>query len=830
MNQGLFKKLLPHLLAIVVFLGVAAVYCKPVLQGKVVSQHDITNWKGAIHQSELYNASHGHYPLWTNSLFSGMPTFQVGGIGGNFVGGYVHAVLTLGLPVPLQFFFLACICFYFLCLILRINPYLGILGSLAFAYATYDPVIISVGHDTKMWSIAYMPALLGAVLLIYQRRYWLGATLTALFSSAMVAMNHLQITYYLFLVIGVMTIFYLVEWIRNREFRHLMLAAVFTVGATAVGVLCNAVSLFSTYEYQKLTIRGGASPLADSTHTASSQTGLEKGYALSYSMNLAEPFVLMVPRIYGGSSDHEEVSEENSKAVEALRALPQQLQQELPLSFYWGGMTKPGEVGTSGPPYSGAIICFLAILSLFVLQDRQKWWAATAIVLAIFLSWGSYLEGFNTLAYKYLPFYNKFRAPSMILVIPQLLLAMLAVLGINQILTTQDKASLLKPFKRGLIATGGVFVLLFLLYFSFDFLSGADHNVLEQVRGMNQAPLTEAVRGFYDGLKADRQSLMMNDILRSLGFIAAAGLLLFLLIRGSLKPVVVISSLAVLVMIDLLSIDSHYLNSDNYIDPTDNTASFQKTKADEEILRDTAYYRVLNVNGNRFSENITSYYYNSIGGYHPAKLLIYQDLIDRYLSQQIPPDHILDMLNTRYLIRKDNQNLTQAYQKRESAYGPVWLVKQVQFVKNAREEMDRLEHLNPRDTAVVQESFRASVPSQPVADSTASIRLLRNDNDKITYESQAASSQFAVFSEIYYPAGWTARVDGTEAPIIKVDYALRGLALPAGKHQIEFTFRPEGYYRGKSVASIASVLAILLLAGTLFMEYRRRLARPSDAS
>ncbi|HEU4576524.1 MAG TPA: YfhO family protein [Chitinophagaceae bacterium] len=822
MKQGFLKKALPHIIAIVVFLVVAAIYCKPVLEGKVISQHDITNWKGAIHQSEVFKETHGHYPLWTNSLFSGMPAFQIGGIGGNYIGGYVHLLLTLNLPVPLQFFFLACICFYILCLVLRVNPYIAILGSLAFAYATYDPVIISVGHDTKMWSIAYMPALLGSVMLIYEKKYWLGAALTALFSSAMVAMNHLQITYYLFLAIGVMTIFFVVNWIKNKEYKHLLLAAAFTIGATVIGVLCNAISLFSTYEYQKETIRGGASELRDTSSTvAHSQTGLDKDYALSYSMNIAEPFVLMVPRIYGGSSDHEEVSQENSKAVEALRSLPQQLQQQLPFSFYWGGMTKPGEVGTSGPPYSGAIICFLAILAMFILDGKHKWWAGAAVVLAIMLSWGSYFEGFNELFYKYLPFYNKFRAPSMIMVIPQLLLAMLAVLCLNKIIATENKKELLVPYKKGLVATGAVFVVLFLLYFSFDFLSGSDKSILSQVQQMNQAQLTEAVRTFYDGMKADRQSLMMNDILRSLGFIAAAALLVFLLIRNTLKPLTATLIITALLLIDLLSIDTKYLSSDNYVDKVDNTAAFQRTKADDEILKDTSYYRVLNINGNRFSENITSYYYNSVGGYHPAKLRIYQDLIERYLSQQFPNENILDMLNTKYLIQKDNLGQTQAYQKRDSAYGPVWFVKNVRFVKDANEEMAVLGNLDTRDTAIMQEAFKPAVPFMPQPDSSATISLVKNDNDVITYRYAAASNQFAVFSEIYYAAGWKAFVDGKEMPIVKTDYVLRGIALPAGQHAVEFRFEPAGYLKGKEVETIFTVLTLALLGASIFIEWRK---------
>jgi uncharacterized membrane protein YfhO len=820
MNKGLLGKMFPHIVALIVFLVVALIYCHPVLQGKVINQLDINHWNGAIQQSIIYKETHGQYPLWTNSLFSGMPAFMIGYPANNFVPWLAHNIFTLWLLAPVQFFFLACICFYFLCLALRINPYVSIIGSLAFAYATYDPVIISVGHDTKMWSIAYMPALLASLILIFEKKYWIGAALTALFTSCMIAMNHPQIDYYFFFIAAIMSIYYAVQWIRQKDFSHLFKVVGLTIVAAVIGVLSNAVTLMATYEYQKATIRGGMSAVADSTHGTTSQNGLNKDYAFSYSMNISEPFVMMVPRLFGGSSDKEEVSQDKSKAVEVLQTLPPQLQQQLPLAYYWGGMAKPSEM-TSGPPYAGAIICFLAILGMFVLDNKYKWWAAAAILFSIIISWGGYFEGFNILLYKFLPFYNKFRAPSMALVIPQLLLPMLAALCINKIIITPDRKPLFIPFKKGLIATGALFVLLFLMYFSFDFLSTTDKDILSQVRQMNQPQLYEALRSFFDGLKQDRQSLMMGDIFRSLGFIAVAVLLIFFLIKNTIKPALAIAGIGIFILIDLLTVDLKYLNTDNFVDKADNTLAFQTTKADEQILADKSYYRVLNVNGDRFNENRTSYHYNSVGGYHAAKLRIYQDLIDKYLGKQMPDDNILDMLNTKYLIQKNNIGQTQAFQKRETAYGPVWFVKNIKYVKDANEEINALNGMHLKDTAVAQESFKSSIASEPQFDSSASIQLVKNDNDVITYSSNSGSNQFAVFSEIYYPAGWKAYIDGKEAPIVKTDYVLRGLSIPSGKHEIRFEFKPEAYYKGKKITSVASILLLLLLAGGLLLEWRK---------
>jgi hypothetical protein len=821
MPKGLLQRLLPHLIAVIIFLIIAVVYCKPVLEGRVVTQHDIAQWQGAFHQSEVYKETHGHYPLWTNALFSGMPTFQIGGTAQNYVAAYANLILTLGLPKPISYFFLACICFYILSIILRVRPYIGILGSLAFAYATYNPVIVSVGHDTKMLSIAYMPAVIGSFLLIFERRYWLGAALAALFTSCIIAMNHLQITYYTFLIVGVMAIFYAIRWVRSKEFLSVGKVAGFAIVALALGVLTNAVNLFSTYEYQKETIRGGGSELAGGTQQGDAKNGLDKEYALSYSMNIAEPFVLMVPRFYGGSSDKLEVPEEESKAIEALRNMPQELAQQLQgnISFYWGGMTKAGEVGTSGPPYSGAIICFLAILSMFLLDGKHKWWAFTAIVLSILMSWGHYFEGFNGLLYKYLPFYNKFRAPSMIMVIPQVLLPMLAVLGVHRIATAENKAALLPSFKKGVIATGAVFAVLFLLYFSLDFLSGNNKEIMKQVRAMNQPQMTEMVQSFFNALVEDRKSLMMGDILRSFGFILVAAGLVFFALRNVVKPLVLSVLLTVAAFIDVMTIDVKYLNSDNYKEQEENTIAFQRTQADEQLMSDKSFYRVFSVSS-PFTDNTTSYYYNSIAGYHPAKLRIYQDLIEQQLQKQPMNEKVLDMLNTKYFIQKDQNGQTQAFQQRPTALGNAWFVKAVRFVPTAEAEMRALDNLNAKDTAVIREAYRSQIGAFQF-DSSAAIQLVKNDNDIITYRYNAPTSQLAVFSEIFYDKGWKAFVDGKETPILKADYVLRAMVLPAGSHNIEFRFEPKAYLTGKTIALITTIALLLMLGTAVFFIWKR---------
>ncbi len=812
-----FKALLPHIVAVAVFLIVSLIYCKPALDGKVLQQHDVSQWKGSAQNSVEYSKTHnGKYPLWTNGLFSGMPAFQIAGVGGNAVSGYIQNIITLGLPKPVNFFFLASICFYFLCVCMRIRPWVGIMGALAFAYATYNPVIIAVGHDTKMMAIAYMPALLGALLLIFDKKYIAGFILTALFSSLIIMVNHVQIVYYLFIAIAVMGVFAMVRYFKAKEFKHAGIAVVLAAIAVVIGVATNAEALMGTFEYQKETIRGGGTALADTSGKRTNTTnGLDKDYALAYSLNMSEPLVMMVPRMFGGSSDHEEMAQDKSKAVEALTSLPQQLQQQLPFAFYWGGIKDVGgSVGTSGPPYVGAIICFLAILAMFVLDGKYKWWMFTAILLSVFISWGSYFDGFNAFLYHNLPFYNKFRAPSMIMVIPQLLLPALAVLCVDKIIAAEDKAAVYKLFIKGLIATGALFVLLFLLYFSFDFLSSADQAILKQVRSANQPQLLEYVQSFFTGLKDDRKSLFMGDIFRSLGFIAVAAALIYMLLKNIIKPWILIAGLSLFAFIDVILVDKTYLNTDNYKEKEEEEAVFNKTAKDNEILADKTDYRVFNMSGNSFSENNTSFYYKSVGGYHPAKLRIYQDLIERQLSKQEPNMPVFNMLNTKYFIQKDRNGLTQAYQQNTGALGSAWLVKNITFVKDADAEMKALDNFNPKDTAFVQDAYKTAVPFMPEFDSTASIKLVKNDNDVITYEFNGSKNQFAVFSEIYYKAGWKAFANGKELPIVRVNYVLRGLALAPGKYNIEFKFEPQDYLTGHRLTGIFSlILGLLILAG-----------------
>ncbi len=830
-----WKALIPHAIAIALFFVVALIYCKPAMEGKVLQQHDVTQWKGMAQNSFQYKDKHGHFPLWTNGMFSGMPAYQITGISSNPISvGYIGSLLTLGLPKPAGVFFLACICFYFLTQVLRINPYIGIIGALAYTYATYNPIILAAGHDTKMNAIAYLPSVIASLLLIYERKYLWGAACTALFTALLLGANHLQITYYSFIIIAIMTIAFAISCIREKNWKHLFQSAGIAVVAGLLGIMINATTLLTTYEYSKKTIRGG-SILADGK-TNATKTGLSKDYALSYSIYKTEPLVMMFPRMYGGSSNNLEIAEDKSKAIEALQQMPQQLGQQLQgaLQFYWGGIDG---VGTSGPPYAGAIICFLALIGFVLVDKKYTYWIAAAAALTIMMSWGKYFEGFNVALLKYLPMYDKFRAPSMILVVPTFLFTMLATLALQKIFTEENKELLWKQYKKGLLVVAVVFAIAAIVYISSDFSSDGDRILSQQVNAIPDAAQRESiaapVKQFIDGLKEDRKSLFLADLFRTLLFCIAAGGAIYASIKTKISSLALIAVIGVFAMIDVFGISSKYLNSANYQDAAEYENTFTPTAADNQILKDTGYYRVLNltqgISGAFNSGALTAYYHKSVGGYHPAKLSIYQDLIEKQLYKFPDCLPVLNMLNTKYLIMPDQQTGQATVQQNSNALGACWFVKGIRYEKGPAEVMDALTYFNPKDSAVVEEKYRGAITAaiaggnttSNVTDSSASIVLINNDNDQANYSSSASVKQFAVFSEIFYDAGWVAMIDGKEAPIVQTNYVLRGLVVPAGKHEIVFSFKPASFYTGNKAAIGSSVAIWLLLLAAVASNFRK---------
>ncbi len=823
MKNFSWKPLIPHIIAVGVFLIVALVYCKPALEGKVVQQHDITQWKAMAKDIHDYKAKHGNAPLWTESMFSGMPGYMIATEANNVVPYYVQEVLSLFLPKPFNFFFLACICFYIFCLVLRVNPYVGIIGALTYAYATYNPVIIGAGHDTKMLSIALMPGLIAGLIMIYERRYWLGAGLTAAFAGALISVNHLQITYYALIIAFIMSIGYAVHWILTKQWKHMVLASVFAIVSGLVGVLSNAVTLFTTYEYSKETIRGG-SQLADDKSKVG-KDGLNEDYALSYSMAKAEPMVMMFPRMFGGSSLGLEIAPEESKAYQKVSESPApQIAQQLQYSYYWGGIG-----GTNGPPYVGAIVCFLALIGFFVLNNKHKWWALGAIVFAILLSWGSFFPEFNRFMLQHLPFYNKFRAPSMTIVIPTFLLGMLAVLTLDKLVfavANTNTSDLINKYKKGLYLVAGVFGIALLMYASFDYKGEADKTLLSGI-GNYPEQIQAAVKAFIAGMKEDRENLFLMDILRSLVFVAIAAGTLWFSLKKKISSKVALIIIGLFAFIDLVSVDAKYLTSEMYQDQEEyEMSNFDPKPEDQQILQDKSYYRVLDlryggIQGAFNQGAMTAYYHKSIGGYHPAKLSIYQDLIEKQLYKFPNCMPVINMLNTKYVINVGEGNAPQVIPN-PGALGAAWFVKDIKWVNGAKEEIAALDSLQPNQTVVIDRSFEKAANKPFNFDSSATIQLQKNDNDVMVYGTKSSSPQFAVFSEVYYDKGWKAFIDGKEAEFVKANYVLRAMPIPAGDHTIEFKFEPQSHKIGSTVTIVSSVLMLVLLGFGFWQTYKKK--------
>ena len=826
-----FKKLVPHLIAIAIFLIVAVVYCKPALQGKVVSQEDIKGWRGMSQQSIEFHDKYGYYPLWTNSMFSGMPAYQIAfDARTKLQVGYLDSIFRLGLPKPVSFFFLACICFYFLCIVAGANPWISIMGGIAYAYSTFDPIIISVGHDTQMVSIGYMPAVLAGLLLLFQRKYWLGFAVTALFSALLIGQNHLQMVYYTLMIAGVMTIAFVIKSYKEKQIASALKGAALGLIAGLLGLACSAVTMMPTYEYAKESTRGGRSEL-NMPGQAENKTkgGLDKDYAFHYSLGMPETFTFIVPALYGGSNGGNEYNS-SSKFVEKFTEMG--VPEDNALQYaddysYWGD-----QPSTSGPVYLGAIICMLFIFGCVYIKSWDKWWLITASVLGIILAWGSNFQTFNYFLFDHLPFYNKFRASTMGLVIPQLCFPLLAVLAVNKLIFHEtDFTEAWKKLKLTGIITGIIVVLLAGFYFTASFSGKGDkmrkddfrQSVLHQVpRGQQPSPQIEqqaddVSRSLVGALQTDRKDLMGSDLLRSVILIALSFLVLGLFVKKKISSVILIASLIVLSGYDLIGVATRYLNTNNFVDETDYESAFSPTDADLQIMKDPdhANFRVFNSTIDPFNDASTSFHHNSVGGYHPAKLGLYNDMITYQLSKGNM--RVFDMLNTKYFIVQNPQNGKPVAQLNPGAFGNSWLVKGIKYVENANEEMQALDSTDLRDTAVVEKKYQPEINQSPVPDSLAYIKLKENLNDKIEYTFHSMTPQFAVLSEVYYPIGWDAFIDGKKADYVKTNYILRGMFVPAGDHQIEFIFEPKSFSLGRTVTIIANIIVFLaMLAAAVF--------------
>jgi hypothetical protein len=814
--KNIIKSSLPHVVAVLVFFIITIVYFYPVLEGKVLHTNDGTVAKDASREIRDYRSQTGKEPLWTNTMFSGMPAYLISTrYPGNLMK-YADAVLRF-MKLPVASIFLTMLGFYILLLILRVKPWLAIAGSIAYGLSTYFFFILAAGHNTKAIAIAYMAPMIGGVYYSYRYNVIKGALLTTFFLTLEIIANHPQISYYSFLCLLVFIIVEFIFAVREKRLIDFIKRSAILIIPVLLAVGMNFASLATTYEYGKYSIRGKSDLVLPDSKVSS---GLDKAYATQWSYGIDETLTLLIPELKGGANIP---FKRDSKTVTALRA-NNAGQYAASFTKYWG--TQPW---TDGPVYIGAFVVFLFVLGLVIIKGPEKWWLLAATLLSIMLAWGKNFMPLTNLFMDYFPGYNKFRAVTMTLVIAEFSMPLLAILALRDIFEgTTSKKDFLKGFKISLGVTGGL-TLLFLLI---PGLAGSFMSPAEQ-EGQLPAWLTSA-------LMSDRKTFLRTDAFRSLFFILAGGSVLLGFYYQKIKKEHAIALLGLLFLIDMFTVDKRYLNTDKFVTPAVAQKSSAKTFADNYILKDTTNYRVLNLTVSPFQDATTSLYHNSIGGYHGAKLERYNELIDSVLYPEImrfstlaqkikSMDDLtpilknlsgLNMLNTKYIIL----NPGGIPLVNTEALGNAWFIDTVLFAENANKELALINKIHPSSQAVVDIKFKKQIPAAEYSvNNNDSIYLKSHYKpNELIYKYSAGNDRFVIFSEIYYPAGWKVFIDGTEKEFFRTDWVLRGMIVPGGEHEIKFVFQPACYYTGIKISYASSMIFILMLAGFIINEVLKK--------
>lgn len=806
--QPNYKKFLPHLVVFVLFIVASLAYFNPVLQGKKIFQSDIVQYSGMAKQQNDFRKTTGEETYWTDAAFGGMPTYQ---LGAKYPNNYIKQLdLAIRfLPRPADYLFLYFIGMYILFLVLKVDYKLAFLGALAFGFSTYLIIILGVGHNAKAHAIAYMPFVLSGIFLTFRGKYLWGFLLLTVSMALELVANHFQMTYYLMLLVVIIGIVYLIDAFKKKLLPHYFKA----VGIMAVGVLIavglNATNILATKEYADTSTRGKTELTINADGTPKdNKTGLDFDYITEYSYGKLESFNLFIPRFMGGSST--EAFPKDSKTVESLMrmgASSQEANQVLnQIPMYWGDQSFVG-----APAYIGAIIIFLAVLALFLLRGRLKWWAVSAFVLTLLLSWGKNFSGLTEFFIDYVPLYDKFRAVSSIQVIIELILPILAIVGLHQFFNQFERE---EEKKKALLWSTGIvggLTIIFILFKSslFDFASPYDSYFRDEM-GL---PFLEAIR-------EDRMSLFTSDAIRSLIFVVLTAAVLWFFMKGKLKKGFAIAALSLLVIVDLVGVDRRYVNEDAFVQAKLVDEPFQKNGADEQILKDDGHYRVYDATTNAFNSGRASYYHNALGGYHAAKPGRMQDLFEFYISQG--NIGILNMMNVRYIITQ-TKNGGPVAQRNPYANGDAWFVENVLPAENANEEIQLLDSLDTKKTAVVNKEFLSKIPTQKIErDSTATIELFSHQPNKLVYETSTKSPQLAIFSEVYYPKGWNAYINGKPVEYFRADYLLRAMVIPPGNNKIEFIFEPKVIQTGSTISLASSIIFLLIFLSGLYFAFRKK--------
>ncbi len=818
--NDLIKKAIPHVIAVVVFLITAVGFYSPIFfENKQIYQNDVLQGVSSGSEIVQFRQETGEEALWTNSMFGGMPAYLIN-VKWSSVMPQIQRVIGLFLPPPARTTFLGFLCFYILLLSFGVNPYLAIAGGIAYGLNTFNIVSIEAGHMWKVRAIAYMPLVLAGVHLCFSRKNMLiGSALAALGTALELQANHLQITYYLFLIILLYGLVQVVFHIREKNIKLLIQPVLLLLVAATVGVLSNIGKIWSTVEYGKYSIRGES----ELTSNTESEGGLDRDYAFAWSSGVSESLTFLVPNFMGGASIQPlDRDSELGESVRRQGAAPQQIRQLTQQArTYWGD-----QPSTAGPIYGGVTVIFLFVLGIFFLEPKYKIWLITVTVLSIMLSWGKNFSSFNYLVFDVFPGYDKFRAVSMTVSIALLALPLMGFLSLDKVLRSGWGEKDSKRFLYAVGITAGITAIMALLGPSvFSFVGAADAQLPDW---------------YQRAIIVDRQGLLRGDAWRSTFLVVAFAAVVWFAMKGKINTNIAYAIFAALVLLDLWGIDARYINEENYQRRPEQTFA-QKNEADEAILADPdTHYRVLNLQ-NPFNEARTSAFHKSLGGYHGAKMRRYQEVIENKLTtemQQLIQGlqsgirnyddlHVLNMLNTKYFVAGPQRN---AVLRNDRALGNAWFVQEVIPVNSADGEMERLGTVSSARSAIVNVSkFAVPQLSGPEAvpmaiDSTAQISLAEYKPNYLKYEYQNAEPSFAVFSEIYYPIGWQAYIDGEPADHVQANYVLRGMSLPAGSHTVEFRFAPRVYTAGNPIGLTSSILILLWILSAVGWNLKDSLA------
>jgi len=805
--KPVFKAFFTHFFVIVFFVIAALSYFSPVLQGKQIFQNDIKLYNGMSKEQTDFRKKTGEEPYWTNSAFGGMPTYQLGAQSPH---DYVKKLdrLIRFLPRPADYLFLYFLGFYILLCCLKVDYKLAALGALAFGFSTYLIIILGVGHNAKAHALGYLPMLLGGIVLTFRKKYFWGFVLTALAMALEVAANHYQMTYYFMLLVLIVGLAYLIDAVLKKEFKHFAISLGILIFAVGIGVATNATALMATKEYADWSTRSKTElTIAPDGSTKEDTQGLSKDYITEYSYGIVESLNLFVPRLFGGANSED--LGEDSKTYEYLveRGLPRTKALELSsyLPRYWGDQPI-----VAGPAYIGAVVFFLFILGLILVRGRTKWWLLGGVLMSLVLSWGKNFSALTDFMIDYFPLYDKFRAVSSIQVILELCAPILAVLALVALFKPDiTKAKKLSSLMISFGISLGLGICLLLFKGVFDFEGQSDQYIVNSYG-----------QDLLDIVILDRKAVYTSDTLRSLIFVVLAAAMIWLYLKNKLKDLVVIIGMALLMVVDLVGVAKRYVNKDNFVNAREIAQPYRANAIDKLILNDPETFRVFSL-AEGFVGARTSYFHQSIGGYHAAKPAGMQELFDYQISKG--NFAVLDMLNVKYLIQQ-NEEGREVPAQNPNAAGNAWFISKLREVSSADEEMKALDSLNVQTEAVVNTTVIKNINRFNFRkDSTAVIGLTEYRPNRLTYQSSNRRSGVAVFSEMYYENGWNAYVNGKLTPHFKVNHVLRALKLPAGDHTIVFKFEPQVIEKGNTITLASSlVFGIVVLAGFGFGYWKSR--------